>query len=206
MREGPAVGRFPGGQGWGGRHRTDPGGCTECRWRLSSSSSSSSVGPVSPTPTSPPSPPPFPFSRLLLLPFPLGPPPARLPLPLRLSALAPSCRHRLVLPRFPFPTQPAPRSPLARHRAPFSRARCIIYLLVFNFLPGGSELPPVRGGAGAGGAGRPGEVAVRARLCPAPREQRDLIFAGGRGGGGVSRRGGVAMFGMHSPGTGTRRR
>lgn len=113
----------------------------------------------------PPSP--FPFSRLLLLSFPLGPPPARRPLPLRLSALGLSCHHRLALLRFPFPTQPALRRPFARHRAPFSRARCIIYLLVFNFLPGGF-LPPTRARSGAGAPrGGPGreEVGCCAPVC-----------------------------------------
>lgn len=119
-----------------------------------------------PTIQRPPPPPAFPFSRLLLS-FPLGPPPARLPLPLLFSALGLSCHHRVVLPRFPFPTQLALRPPFARHRAPFSRVRCIIYLLVFNFLPGGF-LPPTlaRSGAGAprGGPGRE-EVGCCAPVC-----------------------------------------
>lgn len=177
LREDPrrrSVSRGTGlGGGWQdaarphGLLRINPGVRTECWWQLSSSS----VGPVSPTPTSPPSaPPPFPFSRLLLLSFPLSPPPARLPLPLRLSALGLSCHRRVVLPRFPFPTQPALRPSLARHSAPLSRARCIIYLLVFNFLPGGF-LPPTRARSGAGAPrGGPGReevgccVPVRARF------------------------------------------
>lgn len=74
-----------------------------------------------------PPPPPF-FSRLLLFSFPLGPPPARLPLSLRPSALGPSCHHRLVLPRSLFPTQPALLPPSLR-AAPRSLLVCEMYYL-----------------------------------------------------------------------------
>lgn len=201
LREDPAVGRFPRGQGWGAGVRTRRGrtGCFGPTRASGLNAGSSFAPPRSvrcPQLPLPHHPPPRPSPSPGSSSSPLSPPPARLPLPLRLSALGLSCHHRVVLPRFPFPTQPALRPSFPRHCSPFSRAIYIIYLSVFNFLPGGF-LPPTRARSGAGAPrGGPGRARRRwAAACPSVPDSEvaarlDFCGGAGRGRGVKARRGG----------------